>query len=91
MINERDKLEANFQIINAVMVELSKQVEQRKLQVSEDTPVFSVIKEANMPVKRSSPKRTQMVLIFGFIGLVFSLLYVILKKPLKDIISEIKS
>ena len=91
MINERDKLEANFQIINAVMVELSKQVEQRKLQVSEDTPVFSVIKEANMPVKRSSPKRTQMVLIFGFIGLVFSLLYVILKKPLKDIILEIKS
>ena len=91
MINERDKLEANFQIINAVMVELSKQVEQRKLQVSEDTPVFSVIKEANMPVKRSSPKRAQMVLIFGFIGIVFSLLYVILKKPLKDIISEIKS
>ena len=91
VINERDKLEANFQIINAVMVELSKQVEQRKLQVSEDTPVFSVIKEANMPVKKSSPKRTQMVLIFGFIGLVFSLLYVILKKPLKDIILEIKS
>ena len=91
MINERDKLEANFQIINAVMVELSKQVEQRKLQVSEDTPVFSVIKEANMPVKRSSPKRAQIVLIFGFIGIVFSLLYVILKKPLKDIISEIKS
>ena len=91
VINERDKLEANFQIINAVMVELSKQVEQRKLQVSEDTPVFSVIKEANMPVKRSSPKRAQIVLIFGFIGIVFSLLFVILKKPLKDIISEIKS
>ena len=73
------------------MVELSKQVEQRKLQVSEDTPVFSVIKEANMPVKRSSPKRIQMVLIFGFIGLIVSLLYVIVKKPLTEIISEIKS
>ena len=31
VINERDKLEAEFQIINAVMIELSKQVEQRKL------------------------------------------------------------
>ena len=70
VINEREKLEAEFQIINAVMIELSKQVEQRKLQVSEDTPVFSIVKEASMPVKRSSPKRTQMVLIFGFIGLV---------------------
>ena len=76
VINERDKLEAEFQIINAVMIELSKQVEQRKLQVSEDTPVFSIIKEASMPVIRSSPKRTQMVLIFGFIGLVLSLIHI---------------
>ena len=89
IINERDKLEAEFQIINAVMVELSKQVEQRKLQVSEDMPVFSVIKEAVMPVDRSSPKRTQMVLIFGVIGFVLSAFYVMIKKPLTTIINEI--
>lgn len=91
IINERDKLEADFQIINAVMVELSKQVEQRKLQVSEDTPVFSVIKEANMPVRRSSPKRTQMVLIFGFMGVILSSLYTLVKAPLAKIINEISS
>tara|TARA_B100001059_G_scaffold109191_1_gene109018 strand:+ start:3720 stop:4715 length:996 start_codon:yes stop_codon:yes gene_type:complete len=91
IINEREKLEADFQIINAVMVELSKQVEQRKLQVSEDTPVFSVIKEANMPVRRSSPKRTQMVLIFSFIGVVLSSLYTLVKAPLAKIINEISS
>ncbi len=89
IINERDKLEAEFQIINAVMVELSKQVEQRKLQVSEDTPVFSVIKEAVMPVNRSSPKRTQMVFTFGFIGFILSVIYVMIKKPLATIINEI--
>ena len=91
VINERDKLEAEFQIINAVMIELSKQVEQRKLQVSEDTPVFSIIKEASMPVVRSSPKRTQMVLIFGFIGLVVSILYTLLKAPMGQILKEINS
>ena len=91
VINEREKLEADFQIINAVMVELSKQVEQRKLQVSENTPVFSVIKEANMPVRRSSPKRAQMVLIFGFMGLAVSILYVIAKDPAAQIIKEINS
>ena len=89
VISERDKLEAEFQIINAVMIELSKQVEQRKLQVSEDTPVFSIVKEASMPVERSSPKRTQMVLIFGFIGFVLSAIYVVIKKPLTIIINEI--
>ena len=91
VINERKKLEAEFEIINAVMIELSKQVEQRKLQVSEDTPVFSIIKEASMPVRRSSPKRTLMVLIFGFIGLITSSLYVLIKKPAQSIIKEIIS
>ena len=91
VINERDKLEAEFQIINAVMIELSKQVEQRKLQVSEDTPVFSIVKEASMPVKRSSPKRTLMVLIFGFIGLATSILYTLIKVPVAEIVKEINS
>tara|TARA_B100000161_G_scaffold61611_1_gene41144 strand:- start:935 stop:1927 length:993 start_codon:yes stop_codon:yes gene_type:complete len=91
VINEREKLEAEFQIINAVMIELSKQVEQRKLQVSEDTPVFSIVKEASMPVTRSKPKRTQMVLIFGFIGLVASILYTLIKSPIAQILKEINS
>ena len=67
VINERDKLEAEFQIISAVVTELSKQVEQVKLQVSRDTPVFSTIKEAVVPIARTSPKRTQLVIIFGLL------------------------
>ena len=91
VINERDKLEAEFQIINAVMIELSKQVEQRKLQVSEDTPVFSIVKEASMPVKRSSPKRTLVVLIFGFVGIIVSVFYILIKDPFKQILNKISS
>ena len=44
-----------------------------------------------MPVKRSSPKRTQMVLIFGFIGLVLSVLYTLVRKPVGQILKEINS
>ena len=73
------------------MIELSKQVEQRKLQVSEDTPVFSIVKEASMAVERSSPKRAQMVLIFGFIGLVASISYTLIKVPVAEIVKEINS
>ncbi len=91
VINERDKLEAEFQIINAVVTELSKQVEQAKLQVSKDTPVFSTIKEAVIPVERTSPKRTQIVLIFGFIGLIISIISVLIFQPLKKILLEIQS
>ena len=91
VINERDKLEAEFQIINAVVTELSKQVEQVKLQVSKDTPVFSTIKEAVIPNKRTSPKRTQLVIIFGFLGLVISTGFILTKDMLFDVFDEVKS
>ena len=89
--NELNKLKAEFQIINSVYTELSKQLEQSKLQVNQDTPVFSIVKEASMPVLRSSPKRTQMVLIFGVFGLLVSVIYVITKDPLVKIIREVNS
>jgi len=89
--NELNKLKAEFQIINSVYTELSKQMEQSKLQVNKDTPVFSVVQEVSMPVTRSSPKRAQMVVIFGFMGLAVSILYVIAKDPAAQIIKEINS
>ena len=91
VINERDKLEAEFQIINAVVTELSKQVEQVKLQVSKDTPVFSTIKEAVIPNKRTSPKRAQLVIIYGFIGIVISTGFILTKDILFDVFNEVKS
>ena len=89
--NELSKLRAEFQIINSVYTELSKRLEQSKLQVNQDTPVFSIVKEASMPVLRSSPKRTLMVFVFGFLGLLSSVLYLICKEPLAQIIKEINS
>ena len=89
--NELSKLLAEFQIINSVYTELSKQLEQSTLQVNRDTPVFSIVKEASMPVERSSPKRTLMVLVFGLIGFVISTAYVIGKDYVLEIIKEINS
>ncbi len=90
VINERSKLESEFNIINAVVTELAKQVEQAKLQVTKDTPVFSTIIEAVIPIKRTSPKRTLMVLIFAFIGFILSIIYVLLSERVKEIVSSFK-
>ena len=89
--NELSRLLAEFQIVNAVYTELSKQLEESKLQVNKDTPVFSIVKEASMPVSKSSPKRTQMVLMFGLVGFIFSVLFVLIKKPLIVLFKEISS
>ena len=91
VLNEKNKLESEFQIISAVVEEISKQVEQAKLQLKKDTPVFSTIQEAVIPIKRSSPKRTQLVIIFGFLGFILSCLSILISEPLKNIFLEIKN
>ena len=42
-------------------------------------------------IKKSSPKRTQLIMIFGFIGFILPSLFVMISKPLKNIFLEIKN
>ncbi|MAU63446.1 MAG: exopolysaccharide biosynthesis protein [Flavobacteriaceae bacterium] len=89
--NKLRGLEAEFSLVSSVYQELAKQLEQSKLQVSKDTPIFSVIKPVTIPNIRSAPERTQMVLMYLFFGLVLGCGYVLIKKPMKALLREIKS
>jgi hypothetical protein len=89
--NRLSGLEAEFFLVSSVYQELAKQLEQSKLQVSKDTPIFSVIKPVTIPNKRSAPKRTQMVLVYLFIGFILGSCYVLIKEPAKSILQELKS
>ena len=91
VLNEKNKLESEFQIISAVVEEISKQVEQAKLQLKRDTPVFSTIQEAVIPIKKSSPKRAQLVIIFGFTGFIISCIIILISKTLKNILYEVRN
>lgn len=82
IINEQKKLEAEFEIINSVVTELSKQVETAKLQVKRDTPVFATIDQAFVPNMRNSPKRKQIVFIYSALGFFLSIIFVLIKEPL---------
>ena len=69
--NKLSRLESEVNISESIVQQLASQVEQAKLQVNKDTPVFTTIKPVTIPFERSAPKRSQIVLIFGFLGLVF--------------------
>ena len=89
--NRRLGLQSEFAIVNAVYQELAKQVEQAKLQVSKDTPIFSVINPVTVPNQRSAPKRTLIVIIYLFIGLVISCFYILTKDTVIDVMKQIKA
>ena len=89
--NKLSRIESELSIAQTVVQQLASQVEQAKLQVNKDTPVFTTIKPVTIPFERSAPKRSLIVLIFGFLGLVLSCGYVLVKEPAMEIIKSIKS
>ena len=89
--NKLSRIESELGIAQTVVQQLASQVEQAKLQVSKDTPVFTTIKPVTVPFERSSPKRAQIVIISIFLGFIISSGYVLLKEPLIEIIKSIKS
>ena len=75
LLNQQDKLEAEYNFSFSIYTELAKQLEQAKLQVSKDTPVFSVIQKVSIPIQKSSPNRPLILVGFCLAGVVVSLLY----------------
>jgi len=89
--NKLSRIESELNIAQTVVQQLASQVEQAKLQVNKDTPVFTIIEPVSVPFNRTSPNRILIVLIFLFIGFVLSSGYILVKEPLIEITKSIKS
>lgn len=89
--NKLSRIESELSIAQTVVQQLATQVEQAKLQVSKDTPVFTTIKPVTVPFEKSAPSRTLLIIIFIFLGLIISSGYVLVKEPAIEIIKSIKS
>ena len=65
---ETDRLQAKYTLTFGVYQELAKQLEQAKIQVKKETPVFSVIEPVTIPSEKSKPNRPMIIIsciIFG--------------------------
>ena len=89
--NKLSRIESEVNISASIVQQLASQVEQAKLQVNKDTPVFTTIQPVTIPFERSAPKRSLIVIVFGFLGIVISVGYVLVKEPLNEILKSIKS
>ena len=90
-LNELERIQAEYSIALNVVKELAAQVESAKLQVNKDTPIFSVIEPVTVPSERDSPKRTLIVLIWSFLGIIISSGFVLIKDPIAEILKEVAS
>ena len=82
-----ERLQAEFDLVNTVYSELAKQKEQAAIQLSKDTPTFSVLDPVKVPKEKTGPKKSIYVLGAFFIGLIFAVGWFLAKKPLQDFIN----
>ena len=89
--NAQTRLEAELQVATSVFQNVVTQLEQVKLQVAKDTPVFSFLKPVLVPTEKSAPKRSLILIIWLFLGIVISIGYLIAREPVLDMIKQIKN
>jgi uncharacterized protein involved in exopolysaccharide biosynthesis len=84
-----DRLQAEFDLVNTVYSELAKQKEQAAIQLSRDTPTFSVLDPVKVPKEKTGPKKSLYILAAFFLGLVFASGWFLLRKPFQEIFIEL--
>jgi hypothetical protein len=62
------RIQKKYDIANNVYIELAKQLEQAKIQVSKDTPVFAIVEPVTVPNQRSKPNRMRILFSWIFLG-----------------------
>ena len=90
-LNQFSRIESEFNLSRNIYNELALNKEKIAIDVRKNTPIFTVIKPVVIPNDRFEPKRTMIVLIYSFLGIVIGCFWVVIKNPLYDIISNIRS
>lgn len=75
---KRADLEMNLQLHRTVYQQVATQLQAAKAKVQEDTPAFTTLQSATVPVKKAGPKRSRICLVFlllGFIGVTCYIFY----------------
>ena len=70
---DEQRLQADYLLAQSVYNDLSKQLEQAKIKVQEETPVFKTLEPPTVPLRKSGPQRTFIMLGFAVAGAFLSI------------------
>ena len=73
------RLQADYLLAQSVYNELAKQLEQAKIKVQEETPVFKVLEPPTVPLVKSAPKRTFIMLGFAISAAMLSIVFMLIR------------
>jgi uncharacterized protein involved in exopolysaccharide biosynthesis len=82
---EEERLQNEYQLAFNVYSELAQQLEQARIKVKEETPVFSIIKPVMVPLEKSKPNRPLILMVWIFLGLAAGIGWIFAKEYLAEI------
>ena len=88
---EEEKLQSEYQLAFSVYSEVAKQLENAKIKIKEDTPIFSIIEPVSIPNEKSKPKKVVIMVIWFFIGGILGVGYVFGNPYFNDLLNKLKS
>lgn len=65
---EEQRLQDQYNLAFNVYNGLAQQLEQSRIKVQEETPVIKVLEPVSVPVQRSKPKRSLVLIVYTFLG-----------------------
>ena len=89
-LNQLSRIESEYNLSKNIYNELALNKEKIAIDVRKNTPIFTVIKPVVLPNEKLEPIRSRIVLIYTFFSFLITSLWVIVKKPLYEMISNIK-
>ena len=89
-LSQLEKLQSEYSLQQNILMTLASEYNNNKIKLNKDTPIFSVIDEVYVPNVRSAPKRSMIVIIWVFLGIVLAVGYILVKTPVMNMLSELK-
>lgn len=74
---EEQRLQSDFTLAQSIYADLVVKMEQAKIKVKEEKPVFKVLEPSKVPMRKSSPKRLVIAFMSALIGGFLSLVYIV--------------
>ena len=89
--NKLNRLESEYNIYNTLYNELAISKEKAAIEVQKNTPIFTIIKPVTIPIEKSEPIRSTIVIIYFILGIFLSVLYILSKDFINKIFRYLKN
>jgi uncharacterized protein involved in exopolysaccharide biosynthesis len=76
---QEEQYKNDYDMAYGLFIEVSKKLEQTKIQAQNETPVLKVLEPPTIPLIKSEPKRTVIVISFAILGFILACLYSLFK------------